>query len=237
MRRTMLIGCAAVAVTAFASLALGAESDVGKSYLEQQELAPSQAFELTAGMNYTQGFGQFQKGNANNINDIANAGVGFDVGAGYRINPMVSLGVDGQYQEFSTGRTFDSQSSARGAAFDVDATVHFSPYRRLDPWLKVASGYRLLWQVPAIGVTTLYHGFDIAKVQAGLDIRSAPGVAIGPMIGADMNVFFWDRGAGGANTAIADPRLNTFVYAGIQGRFDAGGVNVQNPSTTLARAF
>ena len=237
MRRIILIGTAAVAVTAFATIAGAAERDTGGSYLEQREAAPSQAFELTAAIDYTQGLGQIQKGSANNINDVANAGAGFNLGVGYRVTPMLGIGVNAEYQEFATGRTLDPGSSARGTAFDVNASFHFNPYRRLDPWVKVATGYRLLWSVPSQGTNVLIHGFDLAKVQAGLDIRSTPGVAIGPMIGADLNVFLWERPDGGSNTAISDPRVNTFLYAGIQGRFDAGGVEVHDPALSVAKGF
>jgi hypothetical protein len=244
MRRKMLVGSTVVAVTAFAAMAGAAEIDTGESYLNQHEAAPKNAFELTAGANYTQGFGQINAGAANNINDVANAGIGFNLGVGYRVSPAVSVGVNGEYQEFSTSNTIDPGSSSRGMAYDVNVQYHFNPYRRMDPWVKFGTGYRFLWQVPsnANATTVMFHGFDFGKLQAGLDIRSAPGVAFGPMIGADLNVFFWERPNGGSNTNVTDPRVNTFIYAGLQGRFDMGGVAVHegeaNEMTAMAaKAF
>jgi hypothetical protein len=235
MRRIAILGATALAVTTCATLAGATERDRTRGYFEENELAPAQALEATIGVGYTQGFGQIARGGANNVNDVVNGGAGIDVGLSERLTPRLGVGVDAQYQDFSTGRTLDSSASARGAAFDVNVQFHFDPYRRIDPWLKLGTGYRMLWQAPAQGANTLWHGLDLFKVQLGVDFRSAPGVALGPMIGADLNMFLWTRADGGASSALADPRLNTFVYAGFQGRFDAGGRRVLDPAVTPLR--
>ncbi len=237
MRRIAILGCTAIAAFAWASLAVAGEPDGTRGPPEPRENAPARAFEATLGTGYTQGFGQLTRGGANDVNDVVNGGGAIELGLGARLSPRLSLGVEGQYQDFGTGMTLDSGASARGAAFDVDVQYHFAPYRRLDPWLKLATGYRMLWQSPVHAANTMWHGLDLLKVQAGLDFRSGPGVAIGPMIGADLNVFLWTRRDGGANSALADPRLSTFVYAGIQGRFDAGGIEVRDPTIEPATAF
>ena len=44
------------------------------------------------------------------------------------------------------------------------------------------------------------------------------------MIGADLNMFVWRNPEGRAgNERIGDMAVNTFVYGGLQGRFDIGG--------------
>lgn len=234
MRRIAVIGSTVIAISACAALAGAADLDQGPADGDALRFAPERAFEATIGVGYTQGFGQIARGAANNINDVANGGSGIDVGLGYRISPAMSVGVNAQYQDFGTGHTHDSSASARGAAFDVNAQYHFAPFRRVDPWLKLGTGYRMLWQAPSQAPNMMWHGLDLLKVQAGLDFRAGPSVALGPMIGADLNVFLWSRADGGANTALADPRVNTFVYAGFQGRFDAGGRAVREPTATTA---
>jgi hypothetical protein len=214
---TTLIGVAALAGSAQAQMA--ETSAVTQSH----EMAPRNAVELTLGAGYTQGLGQIQKGGANNINDVANGGIGLDLGIGYRFTPNLALAIDGQYQELNTANTSNTASSARGAAFGVDGTYHFMPNRRFDPWVRVGTGYRLLWSVPTAGRNVLFHGFDLVRGSVGVDIKNTADFAIGPMVGADLNTFLWQRPDGGTNTTISDPRVNTFVYAGVQGRWDMGG--------------
>lgn len=53
--------------------------------------------------------------------------------------------------------------------------------------------------------------------RVGLDVRVDRQLALAPMLGADVGMFFWNR-----EGALTDPRVNTFIYAGIQGRIDLG---------------
>jgi hypothetical protein len=52
------------------------------------------------------------------------------------------------------------------------------------------------------------------------------------MLGADMNMFLWERAM--TSRAIDDVRLNTFVFAGIQGRIDIGGTLTSVTAVTSA---
>lgn len=219
---------AAVAVSGGANAQTYAQSSEHTSYLKQSVDAPAHALEMTLGTGYTQGFGQIQKGSANNINDVANAGIGVDLGVGYRISPNVGVGVDAQYQEFSVAQSGPGTTAARGMTAGVDMTYHFAPYSRYAPWVRVGTGYRMLWSV-SNGPTQMYHGFDFLRLATGFDLRLTSDVAMGPMIGADLNAFLWRSGAGSGNSALSDPRVNTFVYAGVQGRFDIGGTRTSSP--------
>lgn len=237
MRSIAVIGATVLALAASASRSGAAELDRGRaeSDTDARQYAPARAFEATIGVGYTQGFGQIARGAANNINDVANGGSAIDVGLSYRIDPTSSIGASAQYQDLGTGNTHDSSASARGAAFDVNVQLHFAPYRLVDPWLRLGTGYRMLWLAPAQTANVMWHGLDLVKVQAGLDYRAGASVAIGPMIGVDLNVFLWHRADGGASSAIADPRVSTFLYAGFQGRFDAGGHVHRAPAAVAGR--
>jgi hypothetical protein len=137
------------------------------------------------------------------------------------------------YQEFATGskpagvpNQMDSGSAARGAVGAVDVTYHFNPYQRLDPWMRVGTGYRFLWEVHnAPGRTYGYHGFDWARLAVGADMRVSEDVAIAPVLGADLNTFVWKVGA--PQAPITDLGTSVFVYAGLQGRFDVGVSNAK----------
>ena len=66
------------------------------------------------------------------------------------------------------------------------------------------------------------HGPKLMAARLGIHFRASEGVAIGPVIGADATVFtFQDTSS--VQTNISDPRLSTFVFAGLQGRFNVGG--------------
>jgi hypothetical protein len=183
------------------------------SYFDQRIAAPRQAFEITVGTGYTQGLGMFQAGV--DMDRVATPGLGVDLGLGYRIDPRWAISVNGQYQELTAERAV----GARGMTGNLAGTYHFSPYTRTDPWLSLATGYRMFWERNAgAAPNVLTHGFQLAKLSAGLDFRVDKDIALAPMIGADVNMFLWQDVTG--NVALADPRVNTFVYAGLQARFD-----------------
>jgi outer membrane protein OmpA-like peptidoglycan-associated protein len=192
-----------------------------ESYLAQHLRAPSDALELRVGTGYTQGFGTVAPGRT--LDDVAGAGIGVSVDVDYRLSRPWSIGVEGQYQEF----TNEQNSSARGLAANLGVTYHFAPVLRGDPWLRVGTGYRLLWEndptgAPA-GLTVLRHGFELLTAKVGYDVRVSEDVALAPVIGADLNLFVWEDPSNGSNQALATAEVGTFVYAGLQGRFDLGG--------------
>jgi len=190
--------------------------------------APKRAFELTLDAGYTQGFGSLQSGVG--FPSVAGAGVGFDLGLGYRVDPHWGVALTGQYYELDA----KCASGTRGVTGGIAASYHFLPFTRIDPWVQLGTGYRLLWETyDGPTPTLLSHGFQFAKLTAGVDFRLSPEVAIAPVVGADINVFFWQHDGG--NTTISDPRASTFIFAGVQGRFDMGGTR-ETPGGTQAAA-
>ncbi len=197
--------------------------DVGmeEGYRKQSLAAPTQAFELKLAGVYTQGFGNAVPGVG--MPSIAGAGVGGNLDLDYRMSPHTSFGVQGQYAEF----TSENNAASRGVMGNIGVTVHGAPYTRADPWLRFGAGYRLLWSVHPIGPagiegpTVLLHGFELGNLLLGYDFRLSEGVAISPMAGIDLNMFIWDH-VDGVTTALSKAQVNTFVFAGIQGRFDGG---------------
>lgn len=176
---------------------------------------PQRAFELTASSGYAQGFGTLQPGLA--VPRVAKAGVGIDVAAGYRIEPHYAVSFGGQYQELSAER----DDGVRAFAWNLALQYHIAPTARLDPWVELGAGYRLLWLVPfGTAPNTSFHGPELVRLRAGLDVRVSPGVAFSPVIGADATMFVLRDDT--RLSTIADPTLSTFVYAGLQGRIDVG---------------
>jgi hypothetical protein len=225
------------ALALFGSVALGLcgvtalESSAGaqESYFRSPVPAPSRAFELQLSGGYTQGFGSIFPNHS--ITDVAGAGLGLTAAVGYRYNPHVSFEVEGQYQAYSS----ENAGTAQGLDLNVGVTLHGAPYRRGDPFLRLATGYRWLWLNDTVtgplGFNTLnssigFSGWDIINARIGYDIRSSGGVAWAPVVGANLQSFIWAN-----SVALSTVQFGAFVYAGLQARFDAGGTQSNVAST------
>jgi hypothetical protein len=176
---------------------------------------------------YTQGFGSLKSGVG--MPSIVTPGVAFDLGVGYRVDPKLAVLWAGEYAELTAERT----GSARAFTTGVAVQYHFMPMQRVDPWLEGGVGYRFLVEDPTIGPNLLTHGFQLARVRVGVDFRVEEAVALGPMVGLDANLFLF-QDIPNAATAIADPRLSTFVFAGLQGRFDFGRTTTSTSRLTAS---
>jgi len=186
---------------------------------------------------YSQGFGRVTSGRGNQISDFSGPGVGVGMSLGYRATPGFSVGLTGNYQELNPNAVLQSGTNVRGAAVGFETTFHGMPFQRVDPWVSVGGGYRMLWLVPeGPNNNQMLHGFEIGKLQVGMDMRVSKDVALGPVIGGDVNMFIWKNAEGpSGNREIVDKRLNAFVFAGIQGRFDAGGLRETELKTVAKR--
>jgi hypothetical protein len=218
------IGVAAVVLTSTltAGAASAADKDVGQNEGEKAEkLAPAtRAIELTVGTGYTQGFGNIASGQPS-LTDIATAGGALQLGVGYRIIPQLTLGVYGGGAMFARGDQVDSSANLYSATAGIQADWHFLPGgHELDPWVSLGSGWRGYWSHADQGTTAL-HGLELATLQVGLDYRLDRAVAISPVIGADLTTFLTQSTpATNGFENISSPNVNTFLFAGVQGRFD-----------------
>jgi outer membrane protein OmpA-like peptidoglycan-associated protein len=217
---TTVLTAAAVIVSTTQARAQNDQPEAeGGFWLGQHVNAPDGALELTIGTGYTQGFGSLQSGV--NMHDVITPGFAVEGGIGYRFSPNWSLEVTGQYQEFDAQRT----EHARGFLPGIAGTFHFMPYRRTDPYVSLGTGYRMLWEDdPMTHRTLLTHGFELARLSVGVDFRMTEDISVAPVVGADLTLPLWqDANNGTGNASINDPRVSTFVFAGLQGRFDLGG--------------
>jgi outer membrane protein OmpA-like peptidoglycan-associated protein len=217
MRLIVGTSLVALAVTSWPSTAARAQEE---SYLRQREPAPSDAFELKAASGYTQGFGSLAPGR--DVNKVAGAGLGVGAELDYRMTREWSLGVEGQYQ----GYTGVNNSSAWGFNANIGPTYHMAPVYRGDPWVRLGTGYRGVWEKGAAGVPGAdisRHGFELVTAKLGYDVRVSQDVAIAPVLGADLTMFVWETASGAATKSMSTAQVATFIYAGLQGRFDFGG--------------
>jgi hypothetical protein len=231
MRHTIGITAASLVAAACVATATSSASAQERTYVTTPLEAPSNALELKVGTGYTQGFGLLTP--SQSIPDVAGAGLGVDADIDYRASPGVSVGVQGEYQEFANNT--NANQAARGMAGNIGVTGHFAPYQHGDPWVRFGTGYRLLWNVdPNNGSgTTLIHGFEVGKLTLGYDLRPSAEVAIAPVIGADLDIFGWQE-QGGVNTTLSSAQVGFFVFGGLQGRFDIGEKTGQTTMYTTA---
>jgi hypothetical protein len=221
-----LAGACLAGVCALTWSSTGSAQEAG--YLQRSLPAPSDTLELKVGTVFTQGVGS--AGPRRTIPDIAGAGIGIAADADYRVDPRWSLGLQGEYQEFQNAQNF----AARGFAANVGGTYHAAPLFRGDPWVRLGGGYRLLWDVsPPGAATTVRHGLELAKLTLGYDVRVSEAVAIAPVVGADLDLFVWQT-QNNVTTALSG-RLGTFLFAGVQGRFEVAGQR-QTSTTTVANS-
>jgi peptidoglycan-associated lipoprotein len=217
MRQVITAG----AFTALTLISVGAAAqETNRLGLSTPVAAPSNAFELKVGTGYTQGFGRLAPNRS--LSSAAGPGIGLSLDLDYRVNPRWSVGLESQYQQFSN----EQNSSARGLAGNVGATYHFRPYQSGDPFLRLGTGYRFVWEnnpLGATGVDVLRHGLELGTLKVGYDFRLSEDVAVAPIIGADLSLFGWEKTSNVPGQALSSNELATFVYAGIQGRFDMGG--------------
>jgi hypothetical protein len=205
--------------TALESNARAQESYAHESYFRSPVPAPSRTVEVQLSGGYTQGFGNIFPSHA--INDVAGGGIGITAALGYRYSPLVSFEVEGQYQAYTAGNFGTSQ----GLDTNIGVTLHATPHRRGDPWLRLATGYRWVWLSNAtpgpFAIDTVsgdigFSGWDVINARIGYDVRSSGRVAWAPVVGANLQTFVWAN-----STPLTTVQWGTFIYAGLQARFDA----------------
>lgn len=216
---------AAAAVT-MSSIALGGvagaqEKDRNLPASKSDDLAPAiSALELSIGTGYAQAFGDIGADRPK-LTDVGQPGGAAQIGVGYRLIPQLTLGVYGAGAMFSRGDQVDGSTNLYSAAAGVQGDWHFLPSgHELDPWVSLGTGWRGYWIHGDQGTTSL-QGLELAKLQVGVDYRVARAVALSPLIGADLSMFLSESSpASQSFSNIPDPRVNTFVFAGLMGRFD-----------------
>jgi hypothetical protein len=222
MRERLTISAVLLAVTGplFGSFAL-AQEEVPSPSLR----APSNTLELRIGTGYTQGFGLLAS--SQSIDAVAGPGIGINGAVDYRFDPRWSLGLQGEYQEFAPHTS--TAAAASGAAGNVGFTYHASPFTRGDPFVRIGTGYRLLWDLdpPGGAPSAIVHGFVPATATVGYDFRSSPAFAIAPVVGADLDVWTWQE-HNGTNVPLHPAQVGTYFFAGMQGRFDLGEMQTRH---------
>lgn len=212
-------------------------TDTGTHYntFDHYMRAPRNAFEVQLGAGWGQGFGGIGTGSPA-VDELSGAGGTLQLTLGYRVTPHFMIGVYGTGSQFKRGGSTVAGTDVRSSTAGLQADFHFRPMRVVDPWLSISTGWRGMWVSPDVGESTSLHGLQLARLQIGVDFRASPGVAIAPVFGADASMFLSQNGpAQQGFSNVGDPRVNFFLFGGLQARFDIGGTTssayAQSPSS------
>jgi len=206
------------------AIAAAQPDELGTSTSFDHHVAPVQnALELGVATGYTQGFGKLG-GGMNNLEDVASAGGALEIDAAYRIIPNLSVGLYGTFSQSANGDRIPNSTDVFGASAGVQAAWHFRPATSIDPFVNLGTGWRGLWLNPSSGKTTSLQGFELARLQLGVDYRVSEDVAIAPVIGGSLNMFVSEDSPMTQDyTEIQTKKVNFTGFAGLAGRFDLGG--------------
>jgi hypothetical protein len=233
--KTKTASFALTAAALFAALA-HAEGSAGVvvDRVDAPRAAPERALELTLGQGYSQGFGRgaFKR---EGLGDLGRQGYGVQLGLGYRIDPRFMVGFYAEGARFADGGSLQKSATSYSAGFGIQADYHLLPYSQIDPWVGIGTGLRGYVVDRDDPGTEVLLGYDIARLRVGADYKLTPSVAIGPMVGATLTRF---GGYGSSESSglqdIENRGYSTFLFVGIQGRFDLGGETFCERETTVA---
>jgi len=217
-----------LAIVSGVSVSLGAGSAFAdEGTLSERLPAVTNALEIAVGGGYSQGVGDVGKG-MGSVDDLTGPGGGAELKVGYRLIPNLAFGAFGSLSGFSTGDQVDGSTDVLGATAGIFADWHFLPAETIDPWLSLSTCWRGLRLTRGGVKDTSLQGLEIAKLQAGVDYRITPEVAIAPVIGASMSMYLAQKSPGSEGyDEIDNPELNVYFFGGVQGRFDTLGRTVK----------
>jgi hypothetical protein len=174
--------------------------------------------ELGVGLGYSQGFGPIGA-SVPTVQGLTTAGGALQLDAGWRIDRRWLVGAYAEGTALAAGRDRGSEH-ASGLAAGLQGRFHILPLAKTDPWVGVGFGWRGLWTPRGDGRLGL-HGLDLARLQVGVDQRVTGRFSIAPSVGVALSEFLSVKQAGvGSYAAIPSHKLNTFLFAGLSGRFD-----------------
>jgi outer membrane protein W len=146
-------------------------------------------FRVAARLGYSVPFGDF--GGAGLRHDVAHQfPIGLDLG--YMVTQHLLVGVYGQYGPGVPGDEEPSDGTNSDTTVGVQAQYHFTTTQRVDPWLGLGIGYEFLHEhYPSSDdeATLELRGFELAKLQAGIDFKISRAFALGPFASCSFGKF------------------------------------------------
>jgi hypothetical protein len=190
--------------------------------------AVTDTFELQIGGGYVVGAGDVAGSLSSSIGQLTDGGGQWELSLGYRASPYGAFGVFGTVGGFARGNALPATTDVLVASAGLFTQIHLAPGSDLDPWIGLGTGWRMLALDDPSSTSTIYHGIELGRLQLGFDLRSAPEVAIAPVVTAGLDMFLWQDTPDRGIQELRDPRLSAFVSVGLQLRIDANPRLVRN---------
>ena len=157
------------------------------------------------------------------------------IDAGYRFTPSFSLGLSFQYafgfinkdqNPFCTQAASDC--STHDTRVGLNATYHFMPGQKLDPWVGFGLAYEwLTFESTVLGVagSGTASGTEFANLQVGGDLTASRNVRIGPFASfsfGEYGDFSTEANNRTLNGTFANKSVHEWLILGVRGAFDVG---------------
>lgn len=166
------------------------------------------------------------------VGDVVGVSVPIGIGAYYRFNPHFRLGGLFEVAPLTVDDSAcpdDSDCSGTSYRIGIDAQYHFTPFRRVDPWLGVGFGYEWTtltastydyWTDTDYYADTKFNGWLFPRFTGGLDFAVAPRFTVGPYfsyaLGEYSHVDYGDHDSG----EISHKAFHGWFEIGVRGNFN-----------------
>jgi hypothetical protein len=155
--------------------------------------------------------------------DTVREGIPLWLDAGVRLKDRWYLGIYASYAPGWIGGALARDCgigiacSTDDGRFGIEGHYHFRPYATLDPWIGVGAGYewlRVTAQAQEQQTQQGANGWELANLQAGLDVRATDWAHGGPYVAVTLAEYDSDGLVGRA--------LHGWLSAGVRVVFDVG---------------
>jgi hypothetical protein len=140
---------------------------------------------------------------------------------GYRLESSLFLGVYGTYSFASPAGALNDQCSSQGKSCSIgdervgiQAQIHGPLSNRWDPWVGVGAGYEWL-QLHAGSTTLIARGWELAQVEAGVDLKVLDSFGFGPFIALALGQY-GSESLPGAQTTVTNKAFHEWLVFGLR---------------------
>lgn len=147
---------------------------------------------------------------------------------GVRLNPHLGLGLYADIGVGGPGSDLRSTCDASGGSctsttsrVGIMLRHTFEPSRHVTPWLSIGTGYAhgsVDWSADGYGSQNVleYSGWEVARLMAGLDVRSNQVLGFGFYAGVGFTRFSDYRDANVGSVSLSDRTTHTMIEAGVR---------------------
>ena len=137
--------------------------------------------------------------------------------AGWRFTRNIYAGIYGQYAfGFSNNCPIASDCSTKGYRLGIEGIYNLAPDAWLQPWAGLGFGYEWL-NVSRAGQDSNYKGFELAYVQAGVDLAVSKQLSVGPFGSVSFLGKYTSQSANGVSNDIS--ATHEWVQVGLKATF------------------